>query len=66
MILATNPDLEGESTALFLAKEIQKLPVRVTRIARGLPTGASLEYADDVTLRNALEGRRTMGNAPRP
>ena len=66
VILATNPDLEGESTALFLAKEIQKLPVRVTRIARGLPTGASLEYADDVTLRNALEGRRTIGNAPRP
>lgn len=66
VILATNPDLEGESTALFLAKELQNLPVRVTRIGRGLPTGASLEYADDLTLRNALEGRRTMGNSSKP
>jgi recombination protein RecR len=65
VILATNPDLEGESTALFLAKQLQSLPARVTRIARGLPMGASLEYADDVTLRNALEGRRAMTNNPK-
>lgn len=61
VILATNPNVEGEATALYLARLIKPLGVRVTRIARGLPTGGDLEYADQVTLAKALEGRREMG-----
>jgi recombination protein RecR len=61
VILATNPNVEGEATALYLAKLVRPLSVRVTRIARGLPVGGDLEYADQVTLSKALEGRREIG-----
>ncbi len=60
IILATNPSVEGEATAIYLAKLLKPLGVRVTRIARGLPVGGDLEYADEVTLSKALEGRREM------
>jgi len=58
VILATNPTLEGEATALYLQKLIVPLKIKVTRIARGLPVGGDLEYADQVTLMRAVEGRR--------
>lgn len=58
VILATNPNLEGEQTALYLSKVISPLGIRVTRLARGLPFGTELEYADDVTLSRAIEGRQ--------
>lgn len=58
VILATNPNVEGEATAIYLSKLIKPLGIRVTRIARGLPVGGDLEYADQVTLSRALEGRR--------
>lgn len=73
IIIATNPSLEGETTAMHLAKQLNQLiipsanrlvsesagkPIKVTRIARGLPTGGDLEYADDITLLRAMEGRR--------
>jgi len=58
IILATNTNLEGEQTALYLNKLIAPLGIRVTRLARGLPFGTELEYADDVTLTRALEGRQ--------
>jgi len=61
VILATNPNVEGEATAIFLARLLRPLGVRVTRIARGLPVGGDLEYADQVTLSKALEGRREIG-----
>ena len=61
VILATNPNVEGEATALYLAKLLRPLGLRVTRIARGLPVGGDLEYADQVTLSKALEGRREIG-----
>jgi recombination protein RecR len=61
VILATNPNVEGEATALYLAKLLRPLGVRITRIARGLPVGGDLEYADLVTLTKALEGRREIG-----
>ena len=57
VILATNTNLEGEQTALYLSRLIVPLGVRVTRLARGLPFGTELEYADDVTLTRAFEGR---------
>ncbi len=60
VILATNPSAEGEATALYLSKLIKPLGVRVTRIARGLPVGGDLEYADEVTLSRALEGRSAL------
>ena len=60
VILATNPNVEGEATALYLAKLLRPLGVRVTRIARGLPVGGDLEYVDQVTLTKALEGRREI------
>ncbi len=60
VILATNPNVEGEATALYLARLLRPLGVRVTRIARGLPVGGDLEYADQVTLSKALEGRREI------
>jgi recombination protein RecR len=60
VILATNPTAEGEATALYLAKLLKPLGVRVTRIAHGLPVGADLEYADVMTVGRALEGRREM------
>ena len=58
VILATNPTLEGETTAMYLSKQISPLAVKVTRLARGLPFGTELEYADDVTLTRAIEGRQ--------
>lgn len=60
-ILATNPNVEGEATALYLAKLLRPLGLRVTRIARGVPVGGDLEYADQVTLSKALEGRKEIG-----
>ncbi len=60
VILATNPNLEGEATAMYLERLIKPLGVRVTRLARGLPVGGDLEYADEVTLTRALEGRREV------
>jgi recombination protein RecR len=60
VILATNPDVEGEATALYIAKLLKPLGVKVTRIAHGIPMGGDLEYADEVTLSKALEGRREI------
>lgn len=60
VIVATNPRVEGEATAIYLARLLKPLGVRVTRIAHGLPVGADLEYADEVTLARALEGRREL------
>jgi len=60
VILATNPNLEGEATAMYLYRLLAPLGVRVTRLARGLPVGGDLEYADEVTLSRALEGRREL------
>lgn len=60
VILATNPNVEGEATAIYLAKLLKPLGVRVSRIAMGLPVGSDLEYADDVTIHKALEGRREL------
>jgi len=61
IILCTNPNLEGEATAMYLSRLIQPLGVKVTRIASGLPVGGDLEYADELTLGRALEGRREVG-----
>ncbi|MEE8470649.1 MAG: recombination mediator RecR [Dehalococcoidia bacterium] len=60
VILATNPNLEGEATAMYIQKLIAPMGIRVTRLARGLPMGSDLEYADEVTLTFALEGRQEM------
>ncbi|NLY19636.1 MAG: recombination protein RecR [Clostridiaceae bacterium] len=60
VILATNPDVEGEATAMYLAKLIRPLGIKTTRIAHGLPVGGDLEYADEVTLAKSLEGRREV------
>jgi recombination protein RecR len=60
VILATNPTVEGEATATYLAHQLKPSGVRVTRIATGIPAGSDIEYADEVTLRRALEGRREM------
>lgn len=60
LILATNPNVEGDATALYLAGLLKPLPLKVTRIAHGLPVGADLEYADQITLSKSLEGRREM------
>ncbi len=60
VVIATNPNVEGETTALYLARLIKPLGIRVTRIASGLPVGGDLEYADEVTLGRALEARRDM------
>jgi recombination protein RecR len=60
VILATNPNVEGEATAIYLAKLLKPLGVRVTRIAMGVPVGSDLEYADEVTMHKALEGRREV------
>ena len=58
LILATNPSMEGEATAMYIQRLIKPLGVKTTRIARGIPIGAELEYADEVTIRRALEGRK--------
>jgi recombination protein RecR len=60
VIVATNPRVEGEATAIYLARLLKPLGVRVTRIAHGLPVGGDLEYADELTLARALEGRRDL------
>lgn len=60
VILATNPNLEGEATAMYLQRLISPLKIKVTRLARGLPFGADLEYADEVTLTRALENRQEI------
>jgi recombination protein RecR len=60
VILATNPTVEGEATAMYVAKLISPLGVKVTRIANGVPVGGDLEYADEVTLRRAMEGRYAL------
>jgi recombination protein RecR len=60
IILATNPNVEGEATAIYLARLLKPLGVRVTRIAMGVPVGSDLEYADEVTMHKALEGRREL------
>lgn len=60
VVLATNPSVEGEATALYLGRMLSPLGVRVTRIARGLPVGGDLEYADGVTIAEALNGRREL------
>lgn len=60
VILATNPDIEGEATATYIARLLKPMGIRCTRIAHGVPVGSDLEYADEVTLSKALEGRREM------
>jgi recombination protein RecR len=60
LILATNPNIEGEATAMYLSKLVKPFGIKVTRIAHGLPVGGDLEYADEVTLTKALEGRREV------
>ena len=58
LILATNPDVQGEATAVYIAKLMEPFDVKVTRIAHGVPVGGELEYTDEVTLMKSLEGRR--------
>jgi recombination protein RecR len=60
LVLATNPNIEGEATAMYLERLIKPLGIRMTRLARGLPMGGDLEYADEITLTRALEGRREV------
>jgi recombination protein RecR len=60
VILATNPNVEGEATAIYLARLLKPLGVRVTRIAMGLPVGSDLEYADEITMHKSMEGRREV------
>ena len=60
LILATNPTVEGEATAVYLADLLRTTPVRVTRIATGVPAGSDIEYADEVTMTRAMEGRREL------
>ena len=60
LILATNPNIEGEATAMYISRLVKPLGVRATRIAHGIPVGGDLEYADEVTLMKALEGRREI------
>jgi len=60
VVLATNPDMEGESTAVYIAKVLKSPNIKITRIARGLPIGSDIEYADEVTLMKSLEGRTEM------
>ena len=60
VILATNPDIEGEATAAYIARLIKPMGVKVTRIAHGVPVGSDLEYADEITIAKAIEGRREL------
>ena len=60
VILATNPNIEGEATSMYVARLVQPLGVKVSRLARGLPVGGDLEYADGVTIAQALAARREM------
>lgn len=60
LIIATNPNIEGEATAMYIARLIKPAGIKVTRIAHGIPVGGDLEYADEVTLLKAMEGRREL------
>ncbi|KPC97517.1 Recombination protein RecR [Geobacillus sp. BCO2] len=60
VILATDPNIEGEATAMYISRLLKPTGIKVTRIAHGLPVGGDLEYADEVTLSKALEGRREL------
>ncbi len=60
VIIATNPDVEGEATASYIRNQLQTIVPSVTRLAHGLPMGADIEFADSITLREALSGRRTL------
>lgn len=60
VIIATNPNMEGEATAMYIARQFEGSGIRVTRLARGLPVGGDLEYADEITLSRALAGRQTI------
>jgi recombination protein RecR len=60
LILATNASVEGESTALLIMQQLEGKDLKITRLARGLPVGIDLEYADQITLKRALEGRQTL------
>ena len=60
LIIATNPNIEGEATAMYIARLIKPSGIKVTRIAHGIPVGGDLEYADEVTLLKAMEGRREL------
>lgn len=60
LILATNPSTEGETTAMYIKRQLEDSPVKITRLARGLPVGGDLEYADQITLGRALEGRQAF------
>lgn len=60
VVVATDPDTEGEATALYLAQELRRFPVKVTRIAHGVPLGGDLDYTDELTLSHAMSGRREM------
>jgi len=60
IILATNPSIEGDTTCLYLAKKLEDMGAKVTRLARGLPVGSDLEYMDDLTLVRAMEGRTSV------
>jgi len=60
VILATNPNIEGEATAMYISKVLKPLDIKVTRIASGIPVGGDLDYADEVTLSKALEGRKEI------
>ena len=60
IILATNPNVEGEATAIYLARLLKPLGVKVTRIAMGIPVGSDLDYTDEVTMHKSLEGRREI------
>lgn len=60
IIISTNPNIEGEATAMFIKRQVAPLGIKVTRLARGLPSGGDIEYADEVTLRSALDGRAEM------
>jgi recombination protein RecR len=62
VIIATDPNLEGEATATYLSRLLKPLNVKITRLASGLPVGGDLEYADEVTLGRAFEGRRLLGD----
>ena len=60
VIMATNPTVEGEATAMYISRLLKPMGIKVSRLAYGIPVGADLEYADEVTLTRALEGRRTL------
>jgi recombination protein RecR len=60
VIMATNPDTEGESTAMYISRLLRPMEIKVTRLAYGVPVGSQLEYADEVTLSRALEGRQEI------